>query len=385
MKSTFRLSISLLCISALLFACAKKEEEPKNPTPPANEAAAPSEPELPPEEKPKPRETKGVTYTGTVKPAGISIYQEGTHRLVLSDGKFILLESGSVDLNGYVGEKADLYGAIRPTVEEGGMIMRVERIGLSDSAENAEDEEGEGAEFPSLDEEESEGDEEESTVEASGETEESEPEVEEVIKEDTEEESEEVAAEETATETEEVAAVPEAVTEENEEVAASSASSEETEVEEEPAEEEVVEEEVEEEAEASPPNPALQARIDAIAKENLAAERWTQEYCTSHIGFCIPVHKNWWFKSFGNTTADFWHVELSNEEIESIGDGPIAIKLVNGTVGSKKATNKQVRTQGNIAIGFRTWRNNQHFQITADAALIEVVRYITDGLREQSE
>ena len=46
------------------------------------------------------RETNNVSYIGMVKPAGISIYSEGTHRLVLETEKIILLESSTVDLNG---------------------------------------------------------------------------------------------------------------------------------------------------------------------------------------------------------------------------------------------------------------------------------------------
>src|SRR3989338_1256723 len=72
------------------------------------------------------RETKNVIYQGIVKPAGISIYQQGTHRLLLPDGRFILLESSSVDLNGYVDEQVELLGALRPTVEGAGTIMRGE-------------------------------------------------------------------------------------------------------------------------------------------------------------------------------------------------------------------------------------------------------------------
>ncbi|MFA7681711.1 MAG: hypothetical protein WCX61_01640, partial [Candidatus Peribacteraceae bacterium] len=65
------------------------------------------------------RETKNVTYQGVVQASGISIYQQGTHRLMMPDGRFILLESTDVDLNGYVGEEVEVTGALRPTVEAG--------------------------------------------------------------------------------------------------------------------------------------------------------------------------------------------------------------------------------------------------------------------------
>ena len=84
------------------------------------------------------RETKNVSYSGTVKPLGISIYMEGTHRLSLSDGRFILLESDAIDLNGYVAEEVDVLGAIRPTVESDAMIMRVESISLIEREEQSD-------------------------------------------------------------------------------------------------------------------------------------------------------------------------------------------------------------------------------------------------------
>jgi hypothetical protein len=76
------------------------------------------------------RATSNVAYEGIVQPAGISIYMEGSHRLSLSDGRFILLESNAVDLNGYVGEGVRVVGAIRPTVEADAMILRVDQINL---------------------------------------------------------------------------------------------------------------------------------------------------------------------------------------------------------------------------------------------------------------
>ena len=82
------------------------------------------------EENTAPRETPNVTYKGVVQPAGISIYQQGSHRLVLEDDRFILLESDQIDLNGYVGESVEVFGSISPTVEEGGIIMTVENINL---------------------------------------------------------------------------------------------------------------------------------------------------------------------------------------------------------------------------------------------------------------
>jgi len=275
------------------------------------------------------RETKNVTYEGIVRPAGISIYQEGSHRLQLDDGRFILLESDSSDLNGYVGERVEVFGALRPTVEDGSMIIRVEAISLIVD-EDAED--------TTLDEETT------STGETVVEEEEEEPanedeEVEEV-------EEEEVPADETVEEdTDEEAEEPEAV------IPATS--------------------------------PELTERIDQMAAEDFSADQWTQQYCTAHIGFCVPVHRNWWFKSFGTTTSILWHVEMSSQEIDHLFDGPIRVNLISGTVGAKKAADGQIREEpdGSV-VGYRSWTDNRHFEISAPAELSEAVKYITKQLEE---
>jgi len=80
-----------------------------------------------------------------------------------------------------------------------------------------------------------------------------------------------------------------------------------------------------------------------------------------------------------------WHVELSSEEVEFISDGPIHLNLVSGTVGAKKATDGQVRTQGNSIVGFRSWTDNRHFEISASPSLEDAVRYITNHLSVYEE
>jgi len=287
------------------------------------------------------RETKNVTYTGIIRPSGISIYQQGTHRLVLEDQRFILLESDSanLDLNGYVGEEVEVFGAVRPTVEEGGMIMRVESIKLISEEE----------EEPMIEEE-----------------------PEEVVVEDEEEED----VTEVIEDEPEIEVIPEV--EDEEEVVAEEP--------EEPVLEEDEEEEPEEEIrDTEVISEALQEQIDAMAKEDYATSRWTQQFCTEHVEFCIPIHKNWWWNSFGNTTSYLWHVELGNAPVENLGEGPIQVNLLNGTSASKKAVDGQVRTQGNQAIGFRDWNDNTHFEIVGDASLIEAITYITNNLSSYTE
>ena len=124
----------------------------------------------------------------------------------------------------------------------------------------------------------------------------------------------------------------------------------------------------------------MQERITAMAQEDLSPTRWTQQYCSSHIGFCVPVHKNWWFKSFGATTSSLWHVEVSNAPLDSLGTGPLSINVITGTVESKKAVDGQVRVQGDSVIGFKSWSENRHFEIEAPRELEGAVQYITKNL-----
>lgn len=103
---------------------------------------------------------------------------------------------------------------------------------------------------------------------------------------------------------------------------------------------------------------------------------WTQKYCTSHVAFCIPVHKNWYFKSFGATTTNMWHVEFSMADIEALNMGPIFMNLSQGSSASMNAESGQIRTQGSDVVGFLDWRDGTHFEIIADARLKAAVQYM---------
>lgn len=263
------------------------------------------------------RETKNVSYTGTVQPAGMSIYMEGTHRLTLADGRFLLLESSSVDLNGYVNEEVRVLGAIRPTVETDAMIMRVESIALL-----AEPEE----EAPS-----------------------SEPAENEVSS----------ARAESSTFSSSAAAEEEDLPPPSSQKSPSSESS----------------------IAASPSTPAFIERISAMSSQEFGPENWTQQYCTAHIGFCIPVHRNWWFKSFGATTTHYWHVEISSGPLENLGEGPLVVDLNGESLTALSIEDGALREEGNLIAGYRTWTNGRHFRIHADKSLRPAVEYITKSLK----
>ncbi|MDD3896752.1 MAG: hypothetical protein PHU04_02830 [Candidatus Peribacteraceae bacterium] len=330
--------LTLVASCTFLVACS-----PLGNTPPSEEEQSPSPANggETAQEDSAPRETPNVTYKGIVQPAGISIYQQGSHRLVLDDNRFILLESAQVDLNGYVGESVEAFGSIRPTVEEGGIIMSVENIRL----EAQDVEEDSEAEEASVSEESTQGDENDG-----GDS------VEEETSEDLLVEEEEADTSSIPTETD--------TTDEPENGLLDSDVNEPT---------------------VLPLSADKLESVIAMSKDSYSPERWTQQYCTGHIGFCMPVHKNWWYKSFGNTTTNLWQVELRNMPIEQIGDGVITVKLVSGTAASVDATDVQVRVQGDQVTGYRSWEGGTHFEIVADARLVEAVTYITEHVTPYQE
>lgn len=245
---------------------------------------------------------------GVLEKAGISIYMEGTHRLLKDDGRLLLLESASVDLDTFIGSRVAVTGLVRQTVEAGGEIMDVELV-EDVSAEEAPSSEGEN----------------ESSVQASEET-----------------------VQEPPSSASSVVPPPPSST-------ASSAAPE-------------------------PPSAEIDERSSRMAKDKTESDQWTQQYCSSHIGFCIPVHRNWWFKSFGTTTSFLWHLELGPEELQELGDGPVVLNLMEGSLSAAGASERDLKVNGDFVVGYRSWTDNRHFEITAPAALRDAIQYLTENL-----
>lgn len=258
------------------------------------------------------------SYQGVIEEAGVSIYMEGTHRIVLADRQFVLLESENTDLDAYIGKEVEVHGMVRTTVESGGRIMMVDTVTVleTDSASS----EAVSSESASKD-----------TVSSMS----------------------QVSSAQAVTSTASVRSVTSRAAGSARSQAAASAVS-------------------------SAATAVLDARVSTMAKANLAPANWSRTYCTQNVSFCVPVHKNWYFKSFGATTSTLWHVEVGPEELFSLGDGPVVINLVTGTA----AADGQVTVQGGAVIGYRVWKDNSHFEITAPAELEAVVRYMTTNLVE---
>ncbi len=287
------------CLSLALVGCL-----PSSSPPPAPSGAASSSSSV--QEFPTsviPMVISNVRYAGTLEKAGMSIYQEGTHRLNMMGGQFVLLESDVVNLDQYVGREVEVLGDERPTVEAGARILTVAQVlpaenssGIASAASDTS-----------------------SSLEASS--------------------------------------APLALNVSSPVDAGTSSA-----------------------AQTPDADAAKQDRIDEMAKYKMDAANWSQQYCSSHVGFCIPIHKSSWFKSFGVTTSTLWHVELSNEDVQELGDGPIAVNLVRGSAESVGATDKQVKDDGSTVTGYRAWSDDRHFEITGPTVLRQQIEYIMNNL-----
>lgn len=331
-------------------------------------------------------ETKNVIYRGTLLPLGASIYMEGTHRLELEDGRFVLLEADGLILDDYLAMDVEVFGATRPTVEGGGIIMRVERV-----AEFVESSEASSATVTL-----------QGTITASSfgtcEFRNEELTTGPVLRGNFDcnsyhEKMAEVTGSfnsieggtnnvfdvisirmiaENSSSAQVAPIVPSSAP-----VAVSRASVA-----------PVVPSSAPPAVSSAAPVPvssssssvaddAVSLRAAAMAKANMDSANWTQRYCSTHTGFCFPVHKNWWYTSFGATSSSQWHVELSSEEIVALGDGPLSVVLV---AGAAPAADGQVTVENGRATGIRAWTNNRHFVISAPAVLETAVRYVTQEL-----
>ncbi|ALM09779.1 MAG TPA: hypothetical protein DEB30_04740 [Candidatus Peribacter riflensis] len=298
-------TLSLLALTLTLVSCGGDTPPPTEPETDEAWSSSSSQEAI--------AETHNVSFIGTIRPAGISIYMEGTHRLELGDGRFVLLSSETVDLNGYVGEEAEVTGSIRPTVEEGGTIMRVERIRLMESASVSSTPSSSAAAAASSSS---------SSLPSSS-----------------------------APAASSVPATPPP--------ASSAAASSVTDT----------------------PSVDLSAQIAAMAKQKLDTANWTQAYCAPPtIGFCVPIHRNWYFKSFGTASEALWHVEVGSQSIESVGEGAIAVNLVGGSLSTKGVADGTVRVDGSSVRGYREWTKDRHIEIVAPAALQAAVEYMTQHL-----
>ena len=271
-----------------------------------------------------------IAYRGVLLALEGAMPEEGTHRLSLGEGQYLLLQSDAVTLDMYLNEEVRVMGTVRETLRGDADIMRITRVeaviadlsSLSSSSEDSSSSLGESSSSSVV-----------SQVPSSSSA------------------SSASSAIPSSSSSSSVASMASSA-------AASSQASEES-------------------SDASIPTASAEAT--AMASANMDAAQWTQKYCTSHIGFCISVHKNWWYKSFGTTASHLWHVEVSSQEIDSLGQGPLQVNFESGPLPGG-VTNGSVVASGDLTIGYRAWTGDRHFQIVAPKVLREAVAYMTASL-----
>lgn len=274
------------------------------------------------------KETNNVTYQGTLQAAGASIFMEGTHKLVLEDERFIMLQSNDVDLNAFIGKKVEVLGAVRPTVEAGGMILRVEKVTSmepSSSSSSAESQSSDSSVSSAI-----------SSATASS-----------VVSVSSASSANTTSSSYMSSIPSSAAAVSSAVP-----VAQSSA----------PAYEASTE---------------LSEKAAVMAKDKMDAGLWTQQYCTKTAGYCISIHKNWYYTSFGATSSTLWHLEVGPQEINNIGEGPLSVNIVSGAT----SLDGQVKAEAGGVVGYKAWTDGRHFEIRGPANLQAAISYMLGTIK----
>ncbi len=307
--------------------------------------------------------TENVSYVGVVSDLGAIGSERATHSLTLDGGQKILLSSNdeNLNLNVYLGKRVEVRGGTQATVESGGILMRVSEVTVLDSTEPSSSSSessvssskkfcGGIAAFPCdagqtcVDDPSDSCDPMNGGADCGGMC---------------------------------VTAIPSSSSMSSSSATTSSSSSKAASS---SSKSSVASSAVSVSSSANSVSQAMEAKIVVMAKQNYGdAALWTQKYCTSHVAFCIPVHKNWFFNSFGATTSNQWHVEFGMEAISNLGDGPISLNLVAGTSASMNATDGQVKVQGNEVIGFKDWKDG-HFEIIADSRLQAAVAYMVSHI-----
>lgn len=263
-----------------------------------------------------------MTYEGTVQTLGVSIYMQGTHRLFTDETATpLLLESSLVRLDDYVDRAVRVMGPVRATVEGNAMIMDVQAVEGSPISEGIDVlEEGSSS----------------NAAESSFSSESS--------------ESSSIAPPPPASSSAPPAVPPKPASSSS--AAASSVSS----------------------------GQDRSAAANAMGKAAVDAASFNQQYCTGHIGFCVPYHKNWYFKSFGgNVSPWLWHVEFGNAAIETEGDGILIVNLTSGSLAAGEPEGSAI-AQGDFVVAKRQWTGNRHFVVSGPAELKNAVEYMAQNI-----
>lgn len=276
-------------------------------------------------------DTTQLSFEGVVQKVDVSVYMEGSHRLAMDDGSYLLLKSSVIGLDDYVGEFVRVTGLLSQSVEGNARVLQVLRaevlLGQPETLS--------GAALPSS-----------SSV------------------------SSFLESVSSAQASSVAASLPSVSSKAAVSSAARPASS---------SMQAIVRSSSSVAMSVGADAQAFSSRTAVMVKGGTDASRWTQQYCSSAAGFCVPVNKNWWFKSFGSSPTYLWHMEMSSSEIEAMGDGPISVSFFNGAVPGG-ATDMSIVPRGDTVVGYRSWTEHRHFEISAPSSLQAAVQFITERL-----
>ncbi len=80
--------------------------------------------------------------------------------------------------------------------------------------------------------------------------------------------------------------------------------------------------------------------------------------------------------SFGASAGALWHIEVSSQELNNVGDGPLSVNLMAGTAESVGGTDGQIVAQGGGIVGYKNQADGKHIEVRAPANLQTAVTYI---------
>ncbi len=304
--------------------------------------------------------TRNVSFVGTVTVLGPSIQQEGTHALSLNDGSTVFLRSSdeNLDLATYLGKKVEVRGSVQPTVEAGGTIMSVEEVTVLEVASSSATSESSTmcggiasiqcpSGFTCVDNLADDCDPTNGGADCSG-----------LCAPVAPSSASSVTSSSQATVSSSKASSVTASKTSSSSVRSSSSSSA-----------------------VGLSSSRANLELTAMSKQNYSTgSLWTQQYCTSHIAFCISVHKNWYFKSFGATTNALWHVEFGMSDIYELNQGVIILNLMSGSSATTGGTSGQVKLIGSDAVGYLDWKGD-HFEIIGDASLKDAISFMLTSIK----
>lgn len=121
-------------------------------------------------------------------------------------------------------------------------------------------------------------------------------------------------------------------------------------------------------------------KLTSMQKNSVGADLFKSQYCTVNGGFCLPIHKNWFFTSFQRQAGTLWHVEIGPQEIAAMGEGLIIIDLVKGPLPADQLDQTAV-VSGEYVTAYRAWKDN-HLVVKAPASLQASAEYIVKSVTE---